>query len=456
MRRILLLFLLLFPAAHVQAQAPPPEARVTQVDTSRYPEVTLYVGVTDASGRPVPGLPERAFAITEDNQPVTLSGFSGGAGAITTVLVIDHSASMAEQEKLVGARDAAQAFVRQMRPGDQTALIAFDDQPTLVQPFTGDTARLDTAIRRITPGSSTALYDSLIAGVDLLKGVTGRRALLLLTDGRDCRQLPCIGDPASRATLDEAIAQTVQAGVAVQVIGLGDRSTADLSAGIDETVLRRIADESGGSYFYTPAADQLADLYRRLSANMQQEYQLTYRSPRPFYDGTRRDIRVQVGGAAPVAGGYVERHLINVHSDPLVGLVLLLPILAALLLPALLRRPKAAGTLSQPGARPDQALGTAAPPAAPGAWPADGPTILQPAGIAVLPPAVARCQSCDAALAPADARFCSVCGTRQPPAPAPARRFFCDQCGRPLRDGARFCSTCGTSAPLPQLATGDR
>src|SRR5262249_29750313 len=68
------------------------------------------------------------------------------------------------------------------------------------------------------------------------------------------------------------------------------------------------------------------------------------------------------------------------------------------------------------------------------------------------------CQACDAVLAPADARFCSVCGMRQPPAPAPepARRFFCDQCGRPLRDGARFCSTCGTSTPAPQLATVDR
>jgi predicted nucleic acid-binding Zn ribbon protein len=190
---------------------------------------------------------------------------------------------------------------------------------------------------------------------------------------------------------------------------------------------------------------------------MQQEYQLTYRSPRPFYDGTRRDIRVSVGGAAPVAGGYVERHLINVRSDPFVGLVLLMPILAALLLPGLLRRPKAGGALSQPGAPPTQAAVAPDSAAAPGAWPANGPTILQPAGGAVSPSAT-HCRACSAALEPMDARFCSVCGMQQPQAPVlmPARRFFCDQCGRPLRDGARFCSTCGTSAPLQQLAIGDR
>ena len=49
-RMLLLLTLLLLPAAHAQAQPPSPGARVAQVDTSHYPEVTLYVGVTDANG----------------------------------------------------------------------------------------------------------------------------------------------------------------------------------------------------------------------------------------------------------------------------------------------------------------------------------------------------------------------------------------------------------------------
>jgi hypothetical protein len=275
---------------------------------------------------------------------------------------------------------------------------------------------------------------------------------LLLTDGRDIRGTddPI---PASRASLDEAIATATRAGISAQVIGLGDRGSDDLRAGIDERVLKRIADETGGAYFYTPSADQLADLYRSLSANMQQEYVITYRSPRPFYDGTRRDIRVSVGGAPSASGAYIERHLINVHSDPVVGVLLLLPLLGALMLPLLLQRqtkakgPSIAGTPTATLRNPSIPM------------PADGPTVLQPAGATLMPVDAPRCQTCAALMAPPDAPFCMTCGAIQGTAAALAtrpervagRRIFCDQCGRPLREGARFCSACGATAPLPVL-----
>jgi hypothetical protein len=369
------------------------------------------------------------------------------------VLVIDRSGSMDEGGKMRGAREAARAFVRQMRPGDQTAVIAFDSHPQIIQPFTSDTARLDQAIRRIDAGDSTALYDSLIAGVNALKGASGRRALLLVTDGRDCLHPPCASYPASSASLNEATQVAIAAGQPVQVVGLGDRQDDDERSGIDEGVLREIAEKTGGDYFYAPSADELAGLYRKLSADMQQEYALTYRSPRPFYDGTRRDIRVNVGGAPAASGGYMERHLIDVRSDPLVGVLLLLPILGALLLPSLLRRP----TNGQPPAANVQ--GVAGPavipieqdnPVAPGL--VTGSTILQPARITVLPPDVPRCQSCDAPLLRSGARFCSECGAVQPASQAATgRRIFCDQCGRSMRLGAQFCAHCGATAPISSL-----
>src|SRR5829696_242034 len=193
MRRILLLLplilllLLLVPlfmsAAPIAAPNPSP-AHVTQVDAAHYPDITLYVGVTGADGKPVGGLAARDFAVTEDGQPVTLADFAGSAGPISTVLVIDRSGSMDENDKLDGAQDAARAFVEQMRPGDRTAIIAFSNAPELIEPFTDDKDRLDRSIRRIRADGSTALYDSLIAGVDELTPAEGRRALLLLTDGR--------------------------------------------------------------------------------------------------------------------------------------------------------------------------------------------------------------------------------------------------------------------------------
>ncbi|HRC76898.1 MAG TPA: VWA domain-containing protein, partial [Kouleothrix sp.] len=326
--------LLALPRAPAPGAAlPSPGARVTQVDSSSYPDVTLFVGVADAAGQPVGGLRAADFQVSEDGAPVTIDRFAGGAGAVAAALVIDHSGSMAERDKIGGARDAAQAFVDQMRPDDRTALIAFNSDAETLTPFTADQQALDRAIGRIRPDGGTALYDSLIAGVDALSDAHGRRALLLLTDGQDCRESDtCAASYGSRHTLDQAIAYANQHAQPVYVIGVGERGS-DMRDGIDEAVLARIARETGGEYFYTPDAAQLAALYRKLSSDIQQEYALTYRSPRPFYDGTRRDIRVGVAGAPVASGGYVERHLINVRSDPLVGVLLLLPLLGALWLP---------------------------------------------------------------------------------------------------------------------------
>ncbi len=411
--------LLALPRAPAPGAAlPSPGARVTQVDSSSYPDVTLFVGVADAAGQPVGGLRAADFQVSEDGAPVTIDRFAGGAGAVAAALVIDHSGSMAERDKIGGARDAAQAFVDQMRPDDRTALIAFNSDAETLAPFTADQQALDRAIGRIRPDGGTALYDSLIAGVDALSDAHGRRALLLLTDGQDCRESDtCAASYGSRHTLDQAIAYANQHAQPVYVIGVGERGS-DMRDGIDEAVLARIARETGGEYFYTPDAAQLAALYRKLSSDIQQEYALTYRSPRPFYDGTRRDIRVGVAGAPVASGGYVERHLINVRSDPLVGVLLLLPLLGALWLPGVLRR-------------------RAAPVRAGAALPS----------IVVLPPDLPHCSSCDAPLLRVGARFCAECGAAQMPEPAVATRSFCDQCGRPMRAGANFCAGCGATKP---------
>ena len=463
MRRILLLLPLVLlllvlvpifmPAARIATPSPSP-ARVTQVDTAHYPDVTLYVGVTGADGKPVGGLAARDFAVTEDVQPVTIADFAGGAGPISTVLVIDRSGSMDENNKLAGAQDAARAFVEQMRLGDQTELITFNQTARVDERFTGSQDELLRAINHIDADGGTALYDSMVAGVDALKNMTGRRALLLLTDGQDCRESTiCPAEYGSRRSMDQAVAYAEQQGQPVYVIGLGDRAGGERD-GIDEGVLQKIADGTSGEYFYAPSGDQLAGLYRKLSAGLQQEYTLTYRSPRPFYDGTQRDIRVSVGGAPAASGGYFERHLIDVRSDPRVGLLLLLPVLGALLAPTLLRRRRALrhGTGQAIGDQSPTPASAARVPVTIESTPAFGSTIFQSPSVVVIPADVGRCSSCDAPLLRAGARFCADCGSAQPSAQvAPSRRIFCDQCGRSMREGAQFCAHCGTTTPAQGL-----
>lgn len=413
------------------AQRAAPMVRIAQVDTSAYPRVTLHVSVSDPAGRPQPGLFEQDFRITEDGVPVTISGFvGGGATPVSALLVTDCSGSMSYEDKIDGARAAARAFVEQMRPGDHTGVLSFCRDVRLAQPITDDTALLERAIRRLDADGPTPLYDGLAAGVEALANQGGRRALLLLSDGRDCFQPPCSENPGSRSTLDEALARAKASSLAVEVIGLGSRSESDdTNTGIDEAVLKRIAAETGGEYFYAPDAAALAALYARLGGSIQQEYSLTYVSPRPFYDGTRRDIQVRVGEAL-TAGGYTEQHLLNVHSSPLVGALLLVPLLALLAGPALLGRRNKRLPLGDE-AQPPQPLKS----------PADAAP--QPERIAA-PVATTACIHCGATLR-ARARFCNSCGAAQAGRPA-TPQVFCDQCGQPMLARSRFCMECGAAA----------
>ncbi len=457
MRRALLpaaLLALLLAAALIVASAlarPAPAplaggaARVEQVDASAYPQITLYVSVADEAGRPLLGLGADAFAVSEDGVPVEVAEFGGGgAGLVTSALVVDRSLSMEDEAKLAGAQEAAAAFVELMRPGDRAAVLPFNDAVGRAAPFTADQDELREAISRLRADGGTALYDAVVAGVELLRDAPGRRLLVVLSDGQDCSTPfdACPDEYGSERTLDEAIAYAQAAGQPVAVVGLGERAGGDRD-GIDEAVLQQIAAETGGRYFYAPRAGDLAELYADLAGDVQGEYRLSYVSPRPFYDGTRRDIRVQAG-ASVAAGGYTERHLINVVSDPLVGLVLLTPLVGLLALPAALRRRRervgASGPAVAGGVAPLETASALAAPAMAASSAYAAAVVVAP-GMAL---EGRRCASCGGALR-ATARFCSACGTTQPPGPAPLaeRRTFCDMCGLPVEADAKYCTSCG-------------
>lgn len=317
-------------------------AELAQIDTSKYPEITLYVSVRDKDGQIVEGLQEKDFKVTEDGTPVAVIAFSAGIrSAIATVMTVDRSNSMSVENKLAGAKSAAMTFVDLMREHDKVALVAFDEDVVTMQPFTSDKAALKKQIQSLSTGNCTAWYDGVYDSVDLIATLEGRRSVILLSDGIDCREdwkLRLLGMGSSH-TLDEVIQHARRADIPVYAIGFGQRATQEVSnEGFDEVKLRRVASETGGKYYHAPNADELKRLYQSLSVEMQKEYVLTYRSPRPTYDGTRRNIvvTVQRGSGGPgvtTRGRYLEQHLINLRSDPRLFVVFLLPLLLLLALP---------------------------------------------------------------------------------------------------------------------------
>jgi len=334
---LLLIAISAWPFAPVSAQGEAPQIRITQVDNSKFPNVTVYVSATNAAGEPV-GVDPATIQIFENGQLMQLVDVQGGGEAvgeesipITTMLVMDISGSMDKNNKLAGAKDAAKSYVSQMRPGDQAGLITYDTQVYTVQPITGDTATLINAIDGLKTGSDTAMYNALMEAEKALEGVSGRKAIIVLTDGLDNQ---------SQSTPEDVINGIGQSGLTISAVGFGDASTAG-QTGLNEAALKSLAEQSGGVYGYATDSEALKGLYQQQSRALQSEYRATYVSPSTLRDGVNRNLTVSLTGTPVSAEGKynpggvlpeVSSRSWNLFAIILAGLLVLLfvPILFSL------------------------------------------------------------------------------------------------------------------------------
>jgi VWFA-related protein len=294
----LLLLNLVTKVAPVAAQTEEPlNIHVTQVDTSGFPSVKVFVSVTDANGEPVPVDASR-LEISEDGRVIQAQEAHGVGESepLTTMLVMDISGSMKYGEKLPAAKTAALAYVDQMRPWERTGLISFNTVITEVQPVTEDHNALKAAIESlITNQKDTAMYDALAKAVETLKGVSGRKAIIVLTDGMDNQ---------SSNTAASIVSQIDPAGLSISTVALGDptKGAAALS-GVDESALRSLATQAGGDFGYASDAAALSTLYEQLGRALHSEYVITYTSPSSLRDGVSRALSVDFGQKMPALEG---------------------------------------------------------------------------------------------------------------------------------------------------------
>lgn len=290
---ILVLTMLAMPLHPVRAQdASSPTITITQIDTSNFPLVTVYISVTDATGRPMSIDPsqlrlyENGTAVTSEN----IRG-KGAVEALTTLLVMDTSGSMAFDGKLEGAQKAAIQFVDRMRENDQTGLLAFNIKSELVAPISNDTGTLRQAINELAPSENTAMYDAIMEAEDILDTYSGRKAIIALTDGLDNR---------SKHALEDVIENITSGGLSISIIGLGNPGIGpdDVSA-LDQPALEELASRAGGVYSYAEDASALQQLYTSLQLSLQSEYAITYTSSVPLRDGVTRSLTVSLASGSP-------------------------------------------------------------------------------------------------------------------------------------------------------------
>jgi VWFA-related protein len=241
--------------------------------------VQLTAVVTDRSGRFVNGLKPEDFKVYDNDRLQPISAFQSENIDLELVAAIDVSSSM--KDALPRVKESAKRFLAGLRGGDQVTLLAFNDIVyTLAQRTRDQNARVN-AIDRMRAWGGTALYDVVVDALKRLERLTGRRSLLVFSDG---------DDQSSHATLEAAIAHAEGSDATIYAIGQGRAvRTREL-----QTVLTRFATISGGRAFFTEDVSRLDKFFEEILEDLSNQYLISYSYPDLERDGQWHKVRLEV------------------------------------------------------------------------------------------------------------------------------------------------------------------
>ncbi len=215
--------------ASVHGQQPAPQ----QGDGFRFKSgielINVTATVSDANGRFVSGLQKNDFTVYEDDHPVEVTHFDAERVPVSLGIALDTSGSMVG-EKMDAARAALnRLLVILLDPEDEIFLYRFSNYPALIQGWTSDRQPLLRALERLVPNGGTAMYDTVVDAVPLIaKGQRRKKALLIISDGRDTSSTATPGDVKRAIRESEAL---------VYAIGI-DCSTTDVRRRQDDPQLQ--------------------------------------------------------------------------------------------------------------------------------------------------------------------------------------------------------------------------
>lgn len=222
----------------------------------------------------------------------------------SVILAMDYSASM--DEDIFLAQEGALGYVRKMSRNDRTAILKFTGIVALYQDFTSDTTLLIDAIKRQPDErQGTPLYQAIYQSISECADESGRRAVVVYTDGKDTR---------GGRTVEEIIQYAVPNKVRLYTIGLG--------GGIEETELRTMANSTGGVYLKARRASDLAEIYATIYKHISGYYVMAHQSTDPFFNGTWRTVDITLRSLDNEGEGWGEYFVPFIPSDMVISKVL--------------------------------------------------------------------------------------------------------------------------------------
>jgi VWFA-related protein len=242
--------------------------------------VEAYATVTDSRGRYVDALTAEQFTLLDGQHPQTLAAFESHGDSVSVALLLDTTGSMSNA--LPAVKNAALKLIGDLRPVDSVAVYSFSRSVTELQPFTSDLDQAKRAVLGTQALGETALYDALARVSRDLSGRTGKKVIVVFTDG---------DDNSSTLTTDTAILRVKAGGVPVYTIAQGQ---ALQNAGY----LKQLADlakVTGGESFAVHDSSEIGGVFEKVSEDLAHGYLLVFQPP-SAEDHAWHPITVQVRG----------------------------------------------------------------------------------------------------------------------------------------------------------------
>jgi len=265
-----------------QAPSPPPKPFTLEVDVD---VVSVTAVAFDKGGHLIRGLGPKDVELYEDGVRQDVSYFREASGEgeripLSVILVLDTSGSMTRT--LPFLQEAALSLVYKLDEVDRALLVQFNESIKGSTEFTGDISRLENFVQGLQAWGGTSLYDAIQYSLGRIKDQPGRKAVVVFTDGAD-----------TTSQLKEQDVIDYARAVEATVYSIGFKGESGLFARSPRGFLRKIAQETGGAFFFPDKVGDLIRVFNEISNELKNHYLLAY-SPKRAPDGTWRAIELRL------------------------------------------------------------------------------------------------------------------------------------------------------------------
>ncbi len=285
------------PGSSVSLPRSTPTEEVDENDVVRISSnlVPIPVSVVDKRGNAIVNLKLEDFELRVDGTVRPLSDLTRSETTVRLAMLFDNSGSLDVAREF--EKQAAIRFFRKvLRPKDEAAIYSIETDSYLAQPLTKDIVRLEQTIAMFgKPQGGTSLFDAIIGAADYLKPYSGRRVLVIVSDG--------IETTSRHSEFDFVLQHVLADDCQIYVVQTGLYDGANLRALAAERRMEQLSSQTGGAVYLPKTTEQLDHAFDQIAADLSQQYVLSYYPNTDRHDGrlhlleltvkSRNDVRVR-------------------------------------------------------------------------------------------------------------------------------------------------------------------